>query len=275
MDRKRLGNVQQTDLTEGRINDDFLFWLKTSGPNWLLAVLVVACLAMGWNWWQNRAAQARDLAWAELNAADIPSALKDVAAKHGEVDSIASYALLNAGDRYLQSVLSGKRFDREAAAADATMTPELKTEWLAEADALYVDVITAAKADETRGSRGFEIGALFGRAAIAESRGDVAAAKTNLEAVRSVAGDDYPWLSKNAAARLESLGVISTPYPIPAAPVAALPPTIDPATGLAPSALSPDNEALKLLLGDMAKTGAAAPTLTPPAMPAPEPEPTP
>ncbi len=274
MDRKRLGSVQQTDLTEGRINDDFLFWLKTSGPNWLLAVLVVACLVMGWNWWKNRAAQARDLAWAELNAADIPSALKDVAAKHRDVDSIATYALLNAGDRYLQSVLSGKRFDREATATDATMSPELKTEWLAEADALYADVIASAKSDPTRGSRGFEIGALFGRAAVAESRGDITAAKTNLEAVQSVAGNDYPWLSKNAAARLESLGVISAPYPIPAAPVAALPPTIDPATGLAPTALAPDTDALKLLLGDMAKN-AAAPKLTPPPVTAPEPQPTP
>lgn len=274
MDRKRLGNVQQTDLTEGRINDDFLFWLKTSGPNWLLAVLVVACLVMGWNWWKNRAAQARDLAWTELNAADIPSALKDVAAKHSDIDSVATYALLNAGDRYLQSVLSGKRFDREATAADATMTPELKTEWLAEADALYLDVVTAAKADPTRGSRGFEIGALFGRAAVAESRGDVAAAKANLEAVQAVAGDDYPWLAKNATARLESLGVISSPYPIPAAPVAALPPTVDPATGLAPTSLSPDTDALKLLLGDMAKSG-TAPVLAPPPASAPEPTPTP
>ncbi len=272
MDRKRLGNVQQSDLTEGRINDDFLFWLKTSGPNWLLAVLVVACVVMGWNWWKGRAAQARDIAWAELEAADIPSALKDVAAKHPDVDSIATYALLNAGDRYLQSVLSGQRFDREATATDASMTPELKTEWLTEADALYVDVITAAKDDKSNGSRGFEIGALFGRAAVAESRGDVAAAKTNLEAVQAVAGNDYPWLVKNATARLETLGVIASPYPIPAAPVAALPPMIDPATGLAPTALPPDTDALKLLLGDLSKTS-TAPMIQPPApVPAPAPD---
>ncbi len=272
MDRKRLGGVQQTDLTEGRINDDFLYWLKTSGPNWLLAVLVVACLMMGWNWWKNREAAARDLAWAELNAADIPSALKDVAAKHGSIDSVATYALLNAGDRYLQSILSGKRFDREATASDASMTPELKAEWLAEADALYLDVIKAAQADPTRGSRGFEIGALFGRAAVAETRGDVSSAKTNLEAIQAVAGDDYPWLVKNAAARLATLGVISSPYPIPAAPVAALPPVVDPATGLAPTALpAADTEALKLLLGDLSKTS-SAPAAAPIAVPSPAPE---
>ena len=31
MDRDRLKEVRQTDLTESRINQDFLDWLKTSG----------------------------------------------------------------------------------------------------------------------------------------------------------------------------------------------------------------------------------------------------
>lgn len=266
MDRKRLGNVQQTDLTESRINDDFLYWLKTSGPNWLLAVMVVACLVMGWNWWKNRSAQARDLAWSELNSADIPSTLKDVALKHADVDSVPTFALLNAGDRYLQSVLTGKRFDREATATDADMTPELRTEWLAEADTLYTDVIKAAQVNSAGSMRGFEVSALFGRAAVAEARGDVAAAKENLEAAQKVAGNYYPWLEANAKARLESLSMISKPYPIPPAPVVALPPAVSTGTGLPAGEVDP----LKMLLGSDAPTAAQPAPAPAPAPGAPE-----
>ncbi len=268
MDRKRLGSVQQTDITESRINDDFVYWLKNSGPNWLLSVLVVAALVMGWNWWKGRTAQARDVAWAELNAADIPATLKDVALKHADIDSIPTYALLNAADRYLQSVLTGKRFDREATASDALVNNDLRKEWLAEADTLYSDVIKAAEVDPTGGLRGFAVSAWFGKAAVAESTGDAAAAKTALENAKKTAGDDFPWLVRNADARLESLGMITTPYPIPPAPVVALPPTIDVGT----TSVTAETDPLKLLLGDSATS---APSNEPAPAPAPEPTPAP
>ncbi len=265
--------MQQTDLTEGRINDDFLFWLKTSGPNLLLAVLIVACVVMGWNWWKNRSAQARDLAWAELDAADIPSALKDVAVKHAGVNAVASFALLNAGDRYLQSVVTGQRFDREATAPDAQLTPELRLEWLNDADALYADVIKNAHASSGSTGRSFEISALFGRAAVAESKGDVAAAKLNLEEAQKIAGTSYPWLAGQAKARIDTLGIISSPYPIPAAPIAQ---TINPAV-IPAGASTSDAEAMRLLLGDVAKTAGkpAADPAPAPTAPAPTPAPAP
>ena len=40
MDRDRLKEVHQTDLTEGKINEDFVDWLKTKGPTYLLVVLI-------------------------------------------------------------------------------------------------------------------------------------------------------------------------------------------------------------------------------------------
>ena len=280
MDRKRLGNVQQTDLTEGRINDDFLFWLKTSGPNWLLAVLVVACLVMGWNWWQNRSAQARDLAWAELDAADLPSSLKDVAVKHADVGAVASFALLNAGDRFLQSVVTGQRFDREATATDAQLTPAMRLEWLNEADGLYTEVIKNAQANpKAAASRGFEVSALFGRAAVAESKGDVATAKTSLEAAQALAGTEYPWVAGQAKARIETLGVISSPYPIPPAPPVAVLPDGTPLK--LPDGTSPtEADAMRLLMSDVAKSAAQpvnapAPTEVTPAESAPAAAPVP
>ncbi|MSR28795.1 MAG: hypothetical protein EXS03_04365 [Phycisphaerales bacterium] len=274
MDRKRLGGVQQTDITESRINDDFVYWLKTSGPNWLLAVMVVAALVMGWNWWKNRAVQARDIAWSELDAADIPSSLKDVALKHSDIDSIPVYALLSAGDRYLQSVLAGTRFDREATASDAAITPELRTQWLAEANTLYGDVITAAKAapsDRAGGMLGFEVSAWFGRATVAESMGDVDGARAALESAKRAAGDHFPWLVKNAQARIESLSQIAAPYPIPPAPVAALPPTVNPN----PTNVTAQVDPLTMLLGDAAASAPSASATQPADPPTPAPAPTP
>ncbi|NBX35931.1 MAG: hypothetical protein EBR10_01730 [Planctomycetes bacterium] len=219
MDRKRLANVQQSDLTESRINDDFLYWLKNSGPNWLLAVLVVLCLAMGWNWWKNKQGQARDAAWSELSDADIPASLRDVAAKHGDVDGVASLALLSAADRYLQSVVSGQRFDREASAADAAVTPELRREWLLEARTLYSEVLARAEASNDANAVSFEVAALFGLAAVAESRGEVDTAKSSLERIDSKTSESHPWISKQAKARIATIALVSSPYQIPDAPM--------------------------------------------------------
>jgi hypothetical protein len=83
-DRKRLAQMQQTDLAEGRLNEDFVQWLKTSGPNWLLGVLVVLCAFMGWNWWTQKKANAVALAWEELAGASIPPAMVEIASRNEE-----------------------------------------------------------------------------------------------------------------------------------------------------------------------------------------------
>ena len=33
MDRNRLKDIHQSDLTESRMNEDFVIWLKTKGPS--------------------------------------------------------------------------------------------------------------------------------------------------------------------------------------------------------------------------------------------------
>lgn len=267
MDRKRLANVQQSDLTESRINDDFLFWLKNSGPNWLLAVLVVLCLAMGWNWWKNKQGQARDAAWSELSDADIPATLRDVAAKHADVDGVASFALLTAADRYLQSVISGQRFDREASAADAAVTPELRREWLLEARTLYGEVLARAESSSDPNAVAFEVAALFGLAAVAESRGEVDAAKSALERVHAKTAESLPWISKQAKARIETIALVSSPYQIPDAPMpqAVLP---DGTRFNLPTGVSvTDQDAVRALIGGL-QGAAAIPAPDQPIMPA-------
>lgn len=225
---RRLKNMQQADLTESRVNDDFLHWLKTWGQNILLAVLVVAALAMGYFWWSQKKEQARDEAWSELGAASLPAALEEVAAKHEGKDAVAPFAEILAADRYLQAVTSNQRFDREASAADAALTPELRTEWLKEADRLYAKVATRMANAKRPGEYGFLFGALFGRAAVAEDMGDLKAAEGFLKEIEAKSKDtDFAADGTLAAKRLESLQALATkvelpsrPAPPPAAPTA-------------------------------------------------------
>ena len=79
---RRLKNVQQADLSESRVNDDFVLWLKTWGQNILLVALTVAALAMAWHWWGQRKERERDAAWGELGGATLPASLKEIAARH-------------------------------------------------------------------------------------------------------------------------------------------------------------------------------------------------
>ena len=54
----RLKQVQTTDLTDSRLNHEFVAWLKTSGMNYLLMLLLVACAFLAWDWW-NRSRMKR------------------------------------------------------------------------------------------------------------------------------------------------------------------------------------------------------------------------
>ena len=63
---RRLKNVQQADLSESRINDDFVHFLKTWGQNIFLVAVTIAALAMLWHWWGQQQDAKRDTAWAEL-----------------------------------------------------------------------------------------------------------------------------------------------------------------------------------------------------------------
>jgi len=221
---KRLKDIQQGTLTESRLNSDFLFWLKEQGPNWLLGVLLVLCGVLGWNWWHQRQEANRDQAWTELSEADSPQALMDIAERHAGHDAIATLATLEAADRYMEAVRSGQRPDREAGSTDAAVTPELRTQYLDEADRLY----QAAGAGVEPGSPSRTLllaSALFGRAAVAESRGDAAAAETHLKAVQAIMKDTYAPLAKVADDRMATMSSVMKRPPLPPRPATPVAPT--------------------------------------------------
>ena len=101
----RLKEVQTTDLTDSRVNHDFTDWLKTKGMNWLLAILLVACAFLGWDWYKRKQIAAKDQAWAELEAATSPAAYQGVATTHKDTGAIAEIAMLQAGDALLRYLL--------------------------------------------------------------------------------------------------------------------------------------------------------------------------
>ncbi len=218
MDRKRLSQVQTTDLSESRVNDDFLFWLKNSGPNYLLAALLVACAYLGWNWWQQRAEAARSQVWDDYDRCTVPSEYIDLAAANGDERGLAILAQVSAGDLYLQSISTGIRFDREPTAADAALDDATRTEWLAAARASYAAAADAAGAQSSTAA--LALPALFGIAAVDEESGDLAGAKAALERAKALAETaKVGTVAELAQARLDSLNTLANPYPVAPAPI--------------------------------------------------------
>ena len=220
----RLEEVRQSDLTESRVNEDFVEWLKTKGMNYLLVVLAAL---VGFLWWvrfQEGRDQKRDDAWVQYanatNATAGPELLEQVAATPAvaEVDGIAALARINAAERYLQAVLAGRQLRSGAAAeaADAEPAPldeATRGTYLDRADALYAAVVSA---DD--GSDGMTIHAwtaLNGRASVAEARADGEAAAGLYEQAAARVEGWYPELAARSRAFAATAGRFSDPVTLP------------------------------------------------------------
>lgn len=207
---KRLKNVQQADLTESRVNDDFVFMLRKWGPNVLIGVLLIVASLMGWHWYNQRVERERDTAWMDLKQATVPAALLEVASQHPDKGALANFAELTAADTYLLSINRGIRFDRDATAPDKDITPEIRAEWLKEADRLYAKVADATKGATTLGGQMMHVAAIFGRAAVAEDRRDLPAAEAFLKEIEAIVkSTDSAALGQVAAERRARLQDVS------------------------------------------------------------------
>jgi len=242
---KRLNQIQTGTLTEGRMNEDFVFWLKTSGLNILLVVLLIGCGYMGWHWWQRTRNEARADAWRKFEQASTPQDLAVVAVDAAGVDSVAILAKLRAADTYLESITSGVRFDRDAKAEDAKVTPELRVEWLDNADQLFLEVSQSASAKTApRALLPAAFHAVIGRAAVAEARGDAAAARRFLEEAALLAGSDFAPLGEVARKRAETVEVAALGLELP--PLSALPTGSAGSGGTTPPFAMPDIPGLRI-----------------------------
>ena len=217
-DPDRLAQVQQSDLAESRVNEEFVDWLKRWGNTILLVILVIALIGIGWSWLKRQAAAERDNAWANLQGAQLPASLEEVAKESKGVDSVSTLALLNAGDQYLNSVQSGTRFDREETDEDFQLDDETRKLFLERANTLYSEAIVSVgnSYEQEFPKKLLVVSALFGQAAIAESQGDIEQGRKVLARIVEVANPQYPQLAEQATARTESIGQYASRITLPA-----------------------------------------------------------
>lgn len=222
-DKSRLRQVQTTDLTESRLNDDFVYWLKKNGSNYLLVVLLVACGVLGWNYYQRQQVAKSANAWSDLSMAassNMPEPLEQIAKDHANVPQVAMMALIAAGDMRLGQIQRGELSPAVGATPAVPLDDAARKIAQEAADDNYAK---AAKiADQfANGDRAkvapVLFSSLFGRAAVAESRGDLESSKKYLEDALTLAGDKWSGITEMAKNRISGLVAMSKPLAIPAA----------------------------------------------------------
>ena len=215
MDRDRLKDIQTAELSESNINEDFVHWLKTKGPSYLLVVMVVIVGYLFYVRYQTNQSQRHGEAWvafAQAKVSGLPASFEDIATSYSDIDSLRPLGLLSAADGYLKAVLLGQTLSSNANVTTA-LTQEERTFYLQKADALYAEVV--ADDNNTDASTLFAVSGLSGRAAVAESTGNIDTARTFYEAIIVRSADQYPSLAKQAQLRIDTLGALASAISLP------------------------------------------------------------
>ena len=198
MDRDRLSQVHTTDLTESKINEDFLDFLK--GPFWtyMLFILIGVAAWLGLIRWRQYQADYALQAWTALNDCTLPGCYRSVATDYGDITGLPQTALRAAADTLLQSVQLQRPVDASPlnttlVAEAEVFTPEQRDENLRRADAFYAEVVASDSGEPSLTLH--IVSALAGRAVVAECEGRVDDARTHFEAAADRAGSRYTQLA--------------------------------------------------------------------------------
>jgi hypothetical protein len=215
MDQDRLKDIQTADLSDSNVNEDFVHWLKTKGPSYLLIVMIVIVSYLFFVRYQQGETAHRAEAWIaylEAQASGLPASHEDVAKSYADIDSIEALGLLSAGDAYLKSIVTGLAIGSNTDISSA-LAEEDRTFYLEKADNLYAMVVQLD--DETPASALLTVSALNGRAAIAEATGDVDRAEGFYINVITRIEDQYPALAQQAQSRINTLVPLATETVLP------------------------------------------------------------
>ncbi len=221
-DRDRLKDVHATDLTESNVNEEFVDWLKTKGMTYLLMFLVVIVVYLYWGNFKERKFNDEAQAYAQLSATQLPSSLEEIADENDSIGEVQLLARLKAARNRLRAVRSGVRVTAIQALATAPetiteadrLTEADREQYLAAADKAFEEVAKQANTPELTL---FAVGALNGRAAAAESRGNVEEAVQYYKQAAERAGTLFPALATNALKLAESAGDFGTAFEFPSA----------------------------------------------------------
>ena len=224
--RERLKEVHASDLTEGRVNQDFVDWLKTKGLTYLLIAMIALCGSLAYVRWSHHRTSYAAEAWSELNNAALPASLEEIAERYDDVGSVAELARLKAAQNLLISVQIGKALGVDAAERK-DLTAEEREDYLRRADAMYEKVV--AGDDQSAGKTLLVTTALSGRAAVAESRGQPEQARQYYEQAAARAATMYPELATQIRKRADATPEQATAVALPTqADLNAVPPATQP-----------------------------------------------
>ncbi|MHC4218967.1 MAG: hypothetical protein ACYSU7_10990 [Planctomycetota bacterium] len=215
-DQDRLKQVHQTELTESRINEDFVEWLKTKGPSWLLLILIGVAGWMGFFRWQQHRANHFAEAWSALMDCRLPGAFEDVAARYADVPGLPQQAQRQGADVLLTAVLTGTPLgaDPTSPTAPATLSDVEREGYLNRAKGLYQLVIAAD--DDSLSMTLHAVSAHQGMAVAAESLGEADEARRWYESAATRAEPYYPWLAEQARERAATVEQFTAAVTLPA-----------------------------------------------------------
>ncbi len=255
MDDRQRQIRERAGLEESRLNQEFIEFLrKYSTPALVVAAVGVAGF-VGWQKYHKARLEKVDKAFGELatGAALSPDALKQIAQDYEGVRAVPILARLHAADAYLNAVRAGIRTGATPDASGGLKSPEDaltdadRANYLNDADALYARVEQDAAANTAQ--LGLRLGALFGRAAVEESRANLDAARKHYESIAALTkGTSFADQAIEASRRIELLPKYASlprlfakaelaPLPeLPKPPEATLPPADAPVDAPAPVA---------------------------------------
>lgn len=239
MDDRQSQIREQAGLTESRLNEDFIEFLRKYSTPMLLIVAVAAAGFFAFKKYEQRRDTKRDLAFADYSSAikggePSPDALVAIADSYQGVGAVSSQALIDAANAHFRAAIRGVKpgvelaEDGTLATAEDALTQEERDAEFAAAKTLF-DRVIAANPD--RDHAVFRLNAMWGLVAIAESKADFTLARQlyeQIETQENAAGrEDQARLAKS---RRESLSVLEKMPPLvsrkdlPPAPMSTFPP---------------------------------------------------
>ncbi|MFG0241743.1 MAG: hypothetical protein ACF8R9_03035 [Phycisphaerales bacterium JB054] len=196
----RLGQIKEgAGLEDSKINQEFVDFIR----KWSTPILLIAAAAALGYFLYNKRIEARqahvDEAFAQYNQSantfsPSPDALRRIAEDFDDVKGVSIMARLSAADEYLRSVQRGIRpgspLDPSTGEPEneedyLTADGEDRTRLLDEAEALYREVWTETQKNPAMAIH--TLSALYGLAAVSESRPDLTAARNTLDQAMALA----------------------------------------------------------------------------------------
>lgn len=215
-------------LDESRINQDFIDMLQKWSTPALFIIAAIVLAYAGFGYLKDRANTKVNEAFEEVAGSvdytvnnPSPTTLSAIRAQHGDIKGITPMTSLREADVYLEAAIKGVAPGSELALDENNQpTGEYAEEDLLSADEIAgmltkAEGLYRAVADSDEGGEGWAIhrlGAQFGLAAVAESKGDPAGAKSAYESAKSIAdGAGFSLWSQIAAERLATVDQMSQP----------------------------------------------------------------